>query len=258
MGRQKRPSISFDPVARTYDATRSLLPEAQAQVTAILAEALIGHGPVLEVGVGTGRIAVPLVEAGIQVLGVDLSRPMLDELRTKSDRLPVLLGDGTRLPFADRSVGAVLAVHVFHLVPEWRDAVLECLRVLGPDGVLVWARGGFGAPGAEVAQVFARAAGIDRTPVGLGEVEGLDAYLRSRGYVGDWLPEIPDDRRVAMADYVELLASGTFAWTWSATAEELERGAAAALTWAEEQAIPLDEPRAVRLPVRFRRYVPLS
>jgi SAM-dependent methyltransferase len=254
----KRPSVSFDRAAGYYDATRSLTPAAAAKVTAVLAEALIGHGPALEVGVGTGRVAVPLVDAGIDVVGIDLSQPMLAQLLAKSSAVPVVRADGTLLPFCDASFGAVLAIHVFHLVPEWRDAVLEVLRVLRPGGTLLWARGGFGAPGLEVAEVFAKAAGIDRIPVGLNEVEGLDAYLRSRGFVGDWLDEVEDDRLLSNDDLIEILASGQFGWTWSASDEERQRGAAAARAWAAEQAWPSDEPRPVGRPVRFRRYVALG
>lgn len=250
----KRPSVSFDRAAEYYDATRSLSPAAESQLTAVLAEALIGHGPVLEIGVGTGRIAVPLAAAGLDVVGVDLSKPMLHKMVAKTTRVPVGQADCTALPFADESFGAVVASHVFHLVPEWRDATLEVLRVLRPDGVFLWARGGHGAPGEAVAAVFAAAAGLDRTSVGLGEVEGLDAYLRSRHWKGEWLEEVPDDRESTVDELIDLLASGKLAWTWSATEEERARGAAAARSWAAGQPEPPDRPRLLGRPVRFRRY----
>ncbi len=44
-------------------------------------------GPVLEIGVGTGRLAIPTLEAGIDVVGVDLNPPMLDEARRKYQAL---------------------------------------------------------------------------------------------------------------------------------------------------------------------------
>ena len=56
---------------------------------------LAGTGPVLEFAVGTGRVAIPLVARGIRVTGIDLSRPMLDELRRNipEHQLPVVEGD---------------------------------------------------------------------------------------------------------------------------------------------------------------------
>ena len=257
MSWSKRPSVSFDRAAGYYDATRSLSPEAAAQVTAVLADALIGQGPVLEIGVGTGRIALPLAEVGLDVVGIDLSMPMLRALADKGGRVPIGQADCTQMPFPDDRFGAVIASHVFHLVPEWRDATLEVLRVLRPDGALLWARGGLGARAKEVAVVFAKAAGIDRTPVGLDQVEGLDAYLRSRGFVGDWLTEVPDDRLVSIDDLIDLIEAGVMGWTWSASDEDRARGGEAARAWAAGQPEPSDDPRPIGLGVRFRRYVAL-
>ena len=251
---QKRPSVAFDRVADAYDASRSLSPAAAAELNAVLAEALIGHGPVLEIGVGTGRIALPLADTGIEVVGIDLARPMLEKLVAKGDGVPVAEADATALPFPDDAFGAVVAAHVFHLVPEWRDSVLECLRVLRPDGVLLWARGGHGAPGNALAEVFCAGAGIDRTPVGLDEVEGLDAYLRSRHWKGEWLAEVDDDRETSTAAMIDLFASGDLAWTWSASQEDRDRGAEAARAWAAAEGIDLDVPRRLGRPVRFRRF----
>jgi SAM-dependent methyltransferase len=59
-----------------------------------LAELAAG-GTALEFAVGTGRVAIPLAETGVPVTGIELSRPMVDQLRTKADEatLPVIVGD---------------------------------------------------------------------------------------------------------------------------------------------------------------------
>lgn len=56
---------------------------------------LADGGRALEMAIGTGRVAVPLVEAGVDVAGIELCQPMIDQLRTKIDdaTLPVVLGD---------------------------------------------------------------------------------------------------------------------------------------------------------------------
>ena len=56
---------------------------------------LAGTGPVLEFAVGTGRVAIPLSASGLRVTGIDLSQPMLDELRRHipAADLPVVCGD---------------------------------------------------------------------------------------------------------------------------------------------------------------------
>jgi SAM-dependent methyltransferase len=62
---------------------------------------LAGGGPVLELGIGTGRVALPLAERGLAVTGIDNSEAMVAKLREKpgGDRIPVSIGD-----FADVSV----------------------------------------------------------------------------------------------------------------------------------------------------------
>ena len=56
---------------------------------------LAGDGPALEFAIGTGRVAVPLAARGVPVSGIELSRPMIAQLRTKVDEaaLPVVVGD---------------------------------------------------------------------------------------------------------------------------------------------------------------------
>jgi hypothetical protein len=59
--------------------------------------ALAGHGRAVEFAIGTGRVAIPLAERGVPVTGIELSQPMVDQLRTKVDEatIPVVLGDMT-------------------------------------------------------------------------------------------------------------------------------------------------------------------
>ena len=57
--------------------------------------ALAGGGRVLELAIGTGRVAVPLAERGVPVTGIELSAPMVARLREKADEatIPVVMGD---------------------------------------------------------------------------------------------------------------------------------------------------------------------
>jgi SAM-dependent methyltransferase len=84
--------------AQSYDTpgTGMFAPETLGPAVDRLA-ALAGDGPVLEFAVGTGRVAIPLAERGLRVTGIELSRPMIDQLRTKADEatLPVIEGDMT-------------------------------------------------------------------------------------------------------------------------------------------------------------------
>ncbi len=84
-------------------------------------------GLCLEVGAGTGRATAHLAKWFDQVVAVDISLVMLEQIEG-SHRL---LADGARLPCADHSVDAVALANMF-LFPD------EVKRVLKPDGVLVW------------------------------------------------------------------------------------------------------------------------
>jgi SAM-dependent methyltransferase len=83
-------------VARSYDTpgTGMFAPDVLGPAVARLA-ALAGGGAALEFAIGTGRVAVPLAERGVPVTGIELSRAMIDQLRTKVDEaaIPVIVGD---------------------------------------------------------------------------------------------------------------------------------------------------------------------
>ncbi|HYM38941.1 MAG TPA: methyltransferase domain-containing protein [Thermoplasmata archaeon] len=119
--------LSFDRVAATYDETRALSPKVMAHVLGILVDQLLGKH-VLEVGVGTGRYAVPLQKSGIDVVGVDISHKMV-ELGLGKGLRNVVLADGARLPFTARGFDLATTNHVLHLVPDWREVLLEIVRV---------------------------------------------------------------------------------------------------------------------------------
>jgi SAM-dependent methyltransferase len=82
--------------AQRYDTpgTGMFGPEVLRQTVDYLA-GLAGDGRALEFAIGTGRVAVPLVERGVRVTGIELSTPMIDQLRTKVDEetIPVVVGD---------------------------------------------------------------------------------------------------------------------------------------------------------------------
>jgi SAM-dependent methyltransferase len=82
--------------ARRYDTPGAgmFAPEVLGPAVDRLVE-LAGAGRALELAIGTGRVAVPLAGRGVPVTGIELSRPMIDQLRTKVDEttIPVIVGD---------------------------------------------------------------------------------------------------------------------------------------------------------------------
>ncbi|WP_246075637.1 class I SAM-dependent DNA methyltransferase [Nonomuraea terrae] len=82
--------------AQHYDTpgTGMFAPDVLGPTVDRLAE-LAGGGRALEFAIGTGRVGVPLAGRGVPVTGIELSRPMIDQLRTKADEsaIPVVNGD---------------------------------------------------------------------------------------------------------------------------------------------------------------------
>ena len=135
-------SLTFDRAASYYDRTRAL----PREVSDALTDALIEFGQLqpgrrcLEVGAGTGRIALPLVARGADLVGVDLSFAMLARLAGKWPYARLVQADAACLPFLDRSFDVALMVHVLHVIADWKGALVEVQRVVRPGGLLlhVW------------------------------------------------------------------------------------------------------------------------
>ncbi len=92
------PATYGDRIARVYDLLYGGALDTPATVERLAA--LAGDGPILELGVGTGRIACPLAERGIPVHGIEVSEAMVAELRARpgGDRVAVTLGDFAAVP----------------------------------------------------------------------------------------------------------------------------------------------------------------
>ncbi len=129
------PSRSFDRAANIYDQTRPLLePIARYGIPAIFD--IVGpKARVLEAGSGTGRMSIPLLERGLDLIGCDLSSPMLRRFQEKFPSARIAQADASLLPFPTAHFDAVLTVHVMHLIPPWRETLREFKRVLAPGGL---------------------------------------------------------------------------------------------------------------------------
>jgi ubiquinone/menaquinone biosynthesis C-methylase UbiE len=139
-------SVSFDRAADFYDATRGYPADVQERIGKALLDAAgaTHESRILEMGVGTGRIALPIIRAGYRYTGVDISSRMLEKLRAAlrtipgaEQRVTVVEGDITALPFADRRFDVVMTVHVYHLVADRLRAMAEGVRVLARPGVVL-------------------------------------------------------------------------------------------------------------------------
>jgi SAM-dependent methyltransferase len=96
---------------------------------------------VADIGCGAGRNAIPLAEAGMRIVALDLSLPMAAAARARIDgrRLLVALAPMDALPIRDRSIDLIVAHGIWNLARsdhEWRSAVLEAARIAAPGARL--------------------------------------------------------------------------------------------------------------------------
>lgn len=251
-------SLSFDRASEFYDATRSLPSAVMERVLELLRAELRGWGTCLEIGVGTGRIALPLHDAGVDMAGVDVSLPMMAKLVDKAGGrapFPLALADATHLPFRDDSFGASLACHVLHLIPEWRGAAEELVRVTWPGGVILIDLGGWGGgPWKEIEGHFQKEAGIDRPRPGATDPSELDAAMGSLGAIYRELPEIRVTRTLDLGELLQRIENGVYSFTWHVDEAGRVRAARATRAWAEERFGDLDQPLEHELVVSWRAY----
>lgn len=139
-------NFSFDKrVAARYDAQRAHPEAVSRQIGQTIAAQARPGARVLEIGIGTGRIAWPVAAAGCRVIGFDISPDMLAQVQAGQGNgqrpspfpLTLLQADMHHMPFASRTFDAVLAVHVLHLAKDWQQVLSQIGRVLRPGGVLI-------------------------------------------------------------------------------------------------------------------------
>ena len=121
-----------DPGRRRAARTATVLYNATGDVHGDVADRLTGegHGPVVDVGCGSGVLMALLQQLGLPVVGVDVSPAQLSQGAGARVR-----ADAAKLPFPDDSFGGVAALYMLYHVPDPAAAIAECHRVLRPGGL---------------------------------------------------------------------------------------------------------------------------
>lgn len=264
------PSLSFDPVAHVYDATRGH-PEAISQEIARAMERAVdatveqtanetSTTRFLEMGIGTGRIAFPLASLGHDYTGVDISEKMLAQLEEKmlhvgwqeltrawgsepdedvrravqvrrfvqhplgmqppQASMRLVVSDMTNLPFLDASFDVVVAVHVFHLVDGWEQAVQEAVRVLRVGGSLLhcWDEYGKTNKNPNISEQWVRIVrqlgGRVERP-GAGSVQRVTQWLSEHGYQTERIQAVTWQRKVTPRKSLEQITKRLWSSTWN-------------------------------------------
>jgi SAM-dependent methyltransferase len=138
----------YDSIIAEYYDTSPLVSNRRQDLAFYLETAASSHGPVLELGCGTGRIAIPIAQSGLHVTGLDISQKMLERAEQKRsslapkrrDQLHLIRGDMTSFELREQFPLIIIPFRPFqHLLSV--EAQLNCLtcarRHLADGGRLV-------------------------------------------------------------------------------------------------------------------------
>jgi ubiquinone/menaquinone biosynthesis C-methylase UbiE len=253
-------SVVFDRAADYYDRTRGFPPGVEDDAVALVAGAggFTSRSRVIEVGIGTGRIALPLARHVGAIYGIDLSRPMLDRLVSKQQgkRVYPLMGDATHLPFPDQAFDGAVAVHFFHLVPTWADVLRELARVLRPNAPLVHSWNERDAD-ERFDRVWQYTTGKER-----GAERGVP-FAKKRTFLQEsgWTP-IGEEQIFrytiykAPQQYLDNLRDRLWSRTWTMSDEELNEGVAKVQAYIAENYADPTVPQPVQAGFHVQAYLP--
>src|SRR5205807_8744438 len=128
-GGRYKPSTHGDRIAAVNGVRYP--PGPNTEDAAELLTRLAGSGRALELGIGTGRVALPLLARGVDVHGIDASEAMAAELRAKpgGDRIPVTIGNFTSVPAEGTFALIFVAFNTFFLL-MMQHAPVQCFHAV--------------------------------------------------------------------------------------------------------------------------------
>lgn len=243
-------SRSFDRAASIYDHTRPLLEPIATHGIQALLDIIGPKARILDVGTGTGRISIPLLEHGADLIGCDISSNMLRRLQEKLPSARIAQADASRLPFPTSHFDVVLTVHVLHLIPPWREALREFRRVLLPGGIYLnvrtWEPVGTSIRGRmrEFWRGWLASQGVDARPSGIRDGSEFLPELRSLGTQLTEVEVIRYPLPFTLRAELERFASRTYSDSWEIPNDKFEASLQELRTWVDREYGHLDQPRA--------------
>ncbi|HPI67366.1 MAG TPA: methyltransferase domain-containing protein [bacterium] len=136
----KKPKVvnsktGYDLHANFYDKKLAFLDSfEQNQLLPLLGD--VKNKKILDVGAGTGRLAIRLAEKGVDVTALDISPEILKILSKKNKKIKTITADAKALPFPDNSFDVIVAAFLIVHLKELKYFFAESYRVLKPGGLL--------------------------------------------------------------------------------------------------------------------------
>ena len=204
---------------------------------------------VLDIGAGTGRVAIGLAQLGCDVVAVEPALGMVETLRTKTGDLPIRLvaGEGAQLPFSPGQFDVVVIARLPYLTADWRLILREAHRVLTVGGRLLheW---GNGQPDEEWVQIrdktralFEEAGVSSPFHPGVRSEREVDEELKVVGFIHSADLPIGPGPTLTLAEFVRRLVDGEFSYVWDVPKTVREKCLPGLKAWSQQQ-FDLDRP----------------
>jgi SAM-dependent methyltransferase len=255
--------VDFTRGAGAYDRRHgaSLAPDAIQRMTA--AAHLPAGALILDIGAGTGRVAIPLAATGRSVVALDPAKAMLRQLINKSEgeggRVDAVAGEGSKLPFHDSQFDAVMFARVLYLMTDWRNVLSEAIRVLKPAGRILheWGNGVADEEWVQIReharQVFERAGVANPFHPGVRTEQEVEHVLRDEGLTLISEIRLEGTASLTLAEFLGRIVNGECSYTWNMPAKLLPACLTELERWAAER-FDLHQPRPIPRETTWKIY----
>jgi SAM-dependent methyltransferase len=178
---------------------------------------------VLDIGAGTGRVAIPLAVHGYRVAAIEPAPGMLAQLRAKDvdGRVLAIVGEGARLPFRTGLFDVAVIARLLYLTNDWRTILSEARRVLADGGVLLHEWGNGEADEAwvrireEGRRLFEQAGVPAPFHPGVRSEAEVDAQLAAFQRVREATIDLEPGPAITLREFLRRLTAGELSYVWN-------------------------------------------
>jgi SAM-dependent methyltransferase len=245
--------VDFSGNAKVYDRRHGAALDEDVVQQLAAAGAIRSGTSVLDIGAGTGRVAIGLARLGCDIVALEPAVRMLEELRTKAGDLPIrgVAGDGAQLPFSNNQFHVVVIARLLYLTSDWPGVLREVRRVLAVGGRLLheWGNGQADEEWVMIRDqaraLFEEAGVVAPFHPGVRSERAVDEELTRLGFTRSAGLRIGPGPTLTLAEFLRRLIDGEFSYAWNVPKTVQEECLPRLKAWSEQR---FDLERSIPMP----------